>query len=391
LFIGFDHVIDAVVVADPLPDVTWQKYDGFKWVDVLKYSSKQRKVITGRPKYNICPNNGSLSIPELSSSNDGDYKVILQGIKGLKERKTRVKVQQQASIIRAEIKKETANKNEYTITCPAVGLPKPVITFKDRLQKPVTEKPSSVDVEGKVVATLKIKTNHSTLTCKATNKYGSDSVTIGLSTDLPLWEKPGRTRTKEEQEQLGAKYEAAKQAAEDKRTGFIILLSLGIGVSLLVFFIIYCVLRAIRARNLKKQQLSNESDEEVVLVDTTKKKKAKSKDVENAPQSKKTVISKERPTHSKTGSRPTKQTRPGKGSPPDRHSKPGAKSDKSPQPARPDRPPTKSHRSHGAEGYGKSHGKSHAVKSHGVKKHGDGGKHGDGVKKHGAVRKKREE
>ena len=47
----------------------------------------------GRPKYNICPNNGSLSIPKLEVSDDGEYKVILQGLRGLKEKKTRVKVQ----------------------------------------------------------------------------------------------------------------------------------------------------------------------------------------------------------------------------------------------------------------------------------------------------------
>ena len=71
---------------------------------------------------------------------------------------------------------------------------------------------------------------------------------------------------------------AAKELADDKRTGFFVLLGLGVGVSLLVFFIIFMVLKAIRARNLKRQQLNNDDDEEVVLVDTSKKKKSKVND-----------------------------------------------------------------------------------------------------------------
>ena len=51
LFLGFDHVIDVVVTSDPLPDITWMKWDGFKWIDVLVYKLKEKKVVKGTYKF----------------------------------------------------------------------------------------------------------------------------------------------------------------------------------------------------------------------------------------------------------------------------------------------------------------------------------------------------
>ena len=94
---------------------------------------------------------------------------------------------EKASILKDELDKQTGKKQEYTVVCSAVGIPPPKITFSDRLQKPIKKMPTFDNTDGKVVATLKLKTNHSTLLCEAKNRHGSDVVTIGLTDDLPVW------------------------------------------------------------------------------------------------------------------------------------------------------------------------------------------------------------